>query len=51
MGLKSDADGSLMILTRKDKPADTANWLPAPTGAFILTPESGALRLASVDGK
>ena len=27
-GLRPDADGSLIILIQKDKPADTANWLP-----------------------
>src|SRR5579862_4283586 len=36
-GLKPDADGSLTILIQKDKPADTANWLPAPSGSFNLT--------------
>ena len=36
-GLKKDADGSLTIIIQKDKPADTANWLPAPAGEFNLT--------------
>jgi hypothetical protein len=36
-GLKQGADGSLSIFIQKDKPADTANWLPAPAGAFNLT--------------
>ncbi|RVG24834.1 DUF1254 domain-containing protein [Sinorhizobium meliloti] len=36
-GLKQDADGSLTILIQKNKPADTANWLPAPEGDFNLT--------------
>ncbi|WP_194966983.1 DUF1254 domain-containing protein [Sinorhizobium meliloti] len=36
-GLKKDADGSLTILIQKNKPADTANWLPAPEGDFNLT--------------
>ena len=34
---KTGADGSLTILIQKDKPADTANWLPAPSGSFNLT--------------
>jgi hypothetical protein len=36
-GLKPDADGSLTILIQKDRPADTSNWLPAPSGPFNLT--------------
>jgi hypothetical protein len=36
-GFKKDADGSLTILIQKDRPADTSNWLPAPTGPFNLT--------------
>ncbi len=36
-GLKKNADGSLDILIQKDKPAETANWLPAPIGPFNLT--------------
>ncbi|MDX0570777.1 DUF1214 domain-containing protein [Sinorhizobium medicae] len=36
-GLNKDADGSLTILIQKNKPADTANWLPAPEGDFNLT--------------
>ena len=36
-GLKKNADGSLDIFIQKDRPADTANWLPAPAGAFNLT--------------
>jgi hypothetical protein len=36
-GLKPEANGSLTILIQKDKPADTANWLPAPAGNFNLT--------------
>lgn len=36
-GLKKAADGSLTILIQKDKPSDTSNWLPAPTGNFNLT--------------
>jgi hypothetical protein len=30
-------DGSLTILIQKDKPADTADWPPAPAGNFNLT--------------
>ena len=36
-GLKPGADGSLTMLIQKDNPADTANWLPAPSGSFNLT--------------
>jgi hypothetical protein len=36
-GLKKNPDGSLTIVIRKDKPADTSNWLPAPAGNFNLT--------------
>ena len=36
-GLKTNADGSLTILIQKDRPADTSNWLPAPSGPFNLT--------------
>jgi hypothetical protein len=36
-GLKKDHDGSLTIVIQKDRPADVANWLPAPTGDFNLT--------------
>jgi hypothetical protein len=36
-GLKKEKDGSLTIVIQHDKPADTSNWLPAPTGDFNLT--------------
>jgi hypothetical protein len=36
-GLKRNPDGSLTILIQKDRPADTANWLPVPNGPFNLT--------------
>ncbi|MGM4903780.1 DUF1214 domain-containing protein [Tardiphaga sp. 866_E4_N2_1] len=36
-GLKKNSDGSLTVVIQKDKPADTSNWLPAPTGNFNLT--------------
>ncbi|ACS59359.1 protein of unknown function DUF1214 (plasmid) [Rhizobium leguminosarum bv. trifolii WSM1325] len=36
-GLKPEADGSLTILIQNEKPAETANWLPAPKGEFNLT--------------
>jgi hypothetical protein len=57
-GLKKNADGSLTILIQKDRPADTANWLPAPAGDFNLTmrfygPETpvldGTYRLPAVE--
>jgi hypothetical protein len=36
-GLKKNPDGSLTIFIQKDRPTDTANWLPAPSGSFNLT--------------
>ncbi|MNF87991.1 hypothetical protein D3C84_704720 [compost metagenome] len=36
-GLKPDTDGSLTLLIQQERPSDTANWLPAPTGPFNLT--------------
>jgi hypothetical protein len=36
-GIKKEKDGSLTILIQHDRPADTSNWLPAPTGDFNLT--------------
>ena len=36
-GLTKNPDGSLTILIQKDRPAGTANWLPAPAGGFNLT--------------
>ena len=37
-GFKKNADGSLDIVIQKDRPADTANWLPAPSQNFNLNP-------------
>jgi hypothetical protein len=34
---KAVAYGSLTILIQKDRPTDTSNWLPAPSGRFNLT--------------
>jgi hypothetical protein len=36
-GLRTAADGSVTLLIQKDRPADTANWLPAPDAGFNLT--------------
>ena len=36
-GMKPASDGSLTILIQKERPSDTANWLPAPDGDFNLT--------------
>jgi hypothetical protein len=36
-GLKKNADGSLTLSIQNERPSDTANWLPAPTGSFNLT--------------
>ena len=33
-GLDYAEDGSLTIVIQRDEPAETANWLPAPAGAF-----------------
>ena len=33
----SRSDGSLEIHIQHERPADTSNWLPAPTGSFNLT--------------
>jgi len=35
-GLKRNVDGSLEIEVGHARPADTANWLPAPAGRFYL---------------
>jgi hypothetical protein len=32
-GLRRDADGSLTSVIQHDQPADTSNWLPAPSRA------------------
>jgi hypothetical protein len=34
--LTMNADGSLDILVQHNPPASTANWLPSPSGPFIL---------------
>lgn len=49
-GLKKEADGSLTILIQKDKPADTANWLPAPEGDFNLTMRLYGPQTSVLDG-
>lgn len=36
-GLKTNQDGSIDLLIQHERPADTSNWLPAPTGSFNLT--------------
>jgi len=35
-GLEYGADGSLTILIQHERPANDANWLPAPAGEFYL---------------
>jgi hypothetical protein len=35
-GLEYGSDGSLTILIQQARPINTANWLPAPRGAFYL---------------
>jgi hypothetical protein len=51
--LTYDSDGSLTIHIQPDEPADlsTANWLPAPTGAFGLCLRLYAPRPEALDGR
>jgi hypothetical protein len=35
-GIRFDEDGSLTVLIQHERPADIANWLPAPAGEFYL---------------
>jgi hypothetical protein len=35
-GLKYEVDGSLTVSIQHERPADAANWLPAPSGEFYL---------------
>jgi hypothetical protein len=35
-GLEYDSDGSLTVLIQHERPANPANWLPAPAGGFYL---------------
>jgi hypothetical protein len=35
-GLEFDADGSLTVVIQHERPANAANWLPAPAGRFYL---------------
>jgi hypothetical protein len=35
-GLRYGDDGSLRVLVQHERPADTANWLPAPAAEFYL---------------
>ena len=34
--LEYDADGSLTVVIQHERPANAANWLPAPAGRFYL---------------
>lgn len=36
-GITRNADGSMTIALQADAPTDTANWLPAPRGPFVIT--------------
>lgn len=36
-GIARNADGSMTIALQADAPTDTANWLPAPRGPFVIT--------------
>jgi hypothetical protein len=35
--LRRNADGSIDVTIAHDAPADAANWLPSPTGPFLVT--------------
>jgi hypothetical protein len=48
-GLRMEPDGSLALTISHEAPADTANWLPAPSGPFYLIlrlyhPSAGFIR-------
>ena len=49
-GLVRNPDGSLDILIQKDRPADTANWLPIPAANFSLILRAYLPRPALLDG-
>lgn len=36
-GIVRSANGDITIALQADRPADTANWLPAPRGPFVIT--------------
>ncbi|SDN10599.1 DUF1254 domain-containing protein [Pseudomonas jinjuensis] len=50
-GLKTDADGSITLVIQHERPADTANWLPAPEGPFNLTMRFYGPEPAVLDGR
>ncbi|MNG30135.1 hypothetical protein D3C84_1156890 [compost metagenome] len=50
-GLKTDADGSITLVIQHERPADTANWLPAPEGPFSLTMRFYGPEPAVLDGR
>ena len=50
-GLKHAADGSLSILIGNEAPADKANWLPAPKGAFTLVLRLYKPQKRALDGR
>jgi len=49
-GLKKNPDGSLTIVIQNERPVDTSNWLPAPTGSFNLTMRLYGSEAAILDG-
>ncbi len=49
-GLVKAADGSLTLSIQHDRPADAANWLPAPDGKFQLIFRTYQPRPAVLDG-
>ena len=50
-GLTRNRDGSVDILIQRDRPAETANWLPAPPGPFRLVWRAYLPREPLLDGR
>lgn len=50
-GLLRGSGGALEILIQHDRPADAANWLPAPAGPFGLVFRTYRPRAALLDGR
>lgn len=49
-GLVVDEDGSLTITIQRNRPAEPANWLPAPPGHFLLVMQLYAPDARILDG-
>ncbi|HEU0169914.1 MAG TPA: DUF1214 domain-containing protein, partial [Acidimicrobiales bacterium] len=50
-GLRRDADGSLPITIGHQRPGDTSNWLPAPSGPCYLALRAYEGHAAVVDAR